>query len=225
MRKNYDILPKVRQTISAQRRYFLRGIGFTSLAKYYKELQTIRSGSKLSRVLRHIFEHKNAKRIFGSNLALMMLASSFVPSVSTLYPQDSVQNVYEAHEVLLTTDITIRQPLETIQVNQGYSFFHPAIDYEGDTGDPIYPIMSGRIQTVEYSYYAYGNSIVIDHQNGYFSRYAHLSKINVDQGDIVNTFTVIGAVGSTGRSTGDHLHLEVNYEGNNINPLSILPKF
>jgi murein DD-endopeptidase MepM/ murein hydrolase activator NlpD len=70
---------------------------------------------------------------------------------------------------------------------------------------------------------AYGNSIVIDHGNGYQTRYGHLSKISVKKGQVVEKGEKIGVMGSTGRSTGVHLHFEVITKGSSRNPLKYLP--
>jgi len=191
---------------------------------YTLSISSIRSGSRVSRIGRHIFEFKHTKKILGSHLALLAIASAFVPTV-TPFSDAFEQNVYAASEINLNTDISIRNPLEYMYINQSYHFFHAGIDFEGITGDPVYPIMDGIVESVEYSYYAYGNSVVIDHQNGYKSRYAHLSRIHIQKGERVDTLDIIGEVGSTGRSTGDHLHLEVYQNGRNINPLGILPEY
>ena len=70
--------------------------------------------------------------------------------------------------------------------------------------------------------YGYGNRVVVDHGNGYTSLYAHLSNIYVSVGQTVSRGQLIGQMGSTGRSTGIHLHLEIHYKGAALNPLVIL---
>ena len=72
--------------------------------------------------------------------------------------------------------------------------------------------------------YGYGNRIEIDHGNGYLTRYAHLSSIYVSVGQKVAKGDVIGMMGSTGRSSGIHLHIEVRKDGTALNPLSLLGK-
>ena len=125
---------------------------------------------------------------------------------------------------MLTTERKIRYPLEYVIINQGYRFYHPGVDFEGITGDSVYPIMPGEVAAVGYSKIGYGNAIVVRHDDNTTSLYAHLSKILVNEGEYVNTHDIIGLVGSTGRSSGDHLHLEVRKSDNTpINPLSILP--
>ena len=68
----------------------------------------------------------------------------------------------------------------------------------------------------------YGNRVVLDHGNGYRSMYAHLSNVYVSVGETVSRGQLIGQMGSTGRSTGTHLHLEIHYNGVPVNPLAIL---
>lgn len=194
------------------------------LRDYIDSLQNVRVGSPVSRFFRHVFEHKHSKKFLGSNLAILMLASSFVPANVSSFNSDQIElNVYESTQTDIFTNITVRKPLNRLKINQGYHFFHPGIDFDGDKGDPIYSIMDGVVVKIERSPYAYGNSIVVDHQNGYTSRYAHLSKIDAFLNQKIDVYTKIGEVGSTGRSTGDHLHLEVYENGRNINPLSLIP--
>lgn len=180
-----------------------------------------RKGSKLSRFFKHIFEHKKIRKILGTNMALMLVASSFLPT------QTSGSNLKEdtviESNTPLTTERGAQYPVKTIKITQGYHFFHPALDLDGITGDRIYPIMAGKVEAVEYSKFAYGNAVLVRH-GGITSLYAHLSKINVQTGDKVTNKTVIGEMGATGRSWGDHLHLEVRDHGIPISPFSVLPR-
>jgi len=99
---------------------------------------------------------------------------------------------------------------------------HLGIDIAAGTGAPIYASDSGVV-TFSGWYGSYGNMIMIDHQNGYFTVYAHLSAINVYCGSGVYQGQVIGYAGSTGNSTGPHLHFEVRYLGGFQNPWYVLP--
>jgi len=186
------------------------------------EVMRIRRGSKFSRFFKHIFEHKNFKRIFGANMALAIVASTIFPTQNA-FANGADENIISAEIVQLTTEKGVQYPVENVSVTQGYKFFHPAIDFDGLTGDVIYPIMAGTVGAVAYSNYAYGNAILIDHGSGLTSLYAHLSKINVAQGQKVNVNTIIGLMGATGRAYGDHLHLEIRDNGRPLNPYSILP--
>ncbi len=86
---------------------------------------------------------------------------------------------------------------------------------------PIRAALSGKVIRAGYAG-SYGNLVVIDHGDGWVTYYAHLSRIYVSKGQWVNTGEVIGKMGSTGDSTGDHLHFEVRKNGQAINPLSVL---
>ncbi|HHU19743.1 MAG TPA: M23 family metallopeptidase [Bacilli bacterium] len=85
---------------------------------------------------------------------------------------------------------------------------HSGIDVRGKTGTPIYAAADGTVQLAQY-HGGYGNTIIINHSDRYETLYAHLSKISVEQGDQVLKGDVIGELGSTGRSTGPHLHYEI----------------
>ncbi len=101
---------------------------------------------------------------------------------------------------------------------------HPAIDIDGETGDPVYAVDSGVVVYAGWNDWGYGNLIVIDHGNGWQSLYAHLSALNVECGSYVFQGDVIGAIGSTGNSTGSHLHFELMHaEYGKVNPWDFLP--
>lgn len=100
---------------------------------------------------------------------------------------------------------------------------HPAIDIGTPRGTPVVAADEGTITYAGWSTVGYGNMILIDHGDGYVTRYAHLSRIDVNYGDYVARGQGIGAVGSTGRSTGPHLHFEVLTGGRAYNPLTYLP--
>lgn len=192
--------------------------------EFLRGKQAYRSGNRLSRHFRQIFEHKRLKRVLGSNLAVLAVITSLLPVSTSTFGETVEANMVLSEELNIITERGVAYPLELIQVNQGYRLFHPGIDFEGITGDPVNPIMAGVIEAVQYSKYAYGNSIIIAHNERFSSLYAHLSKIQVGVGEKVDTRSVIGEVGSTGRSSGDHLHLEVRDNGYAINPYSVLPR-
>ena len=174
---------------------------------------------------RHIFEHKSVKALLGGNIAFMLIASSLVPT-NTLgsINMGQITIIPEANTPIHTT-IAIQNPVEEIRITQGYKFFHPGLDLDGTTGDIIKPIKKGKVESVEISKIGYGKNVIVNHGNNLKSLYAHLSKINVKEGDEVDTDTILGQMGDTGRSTGDHLHLEIRDHGIPINPAKILPIF
>lgn len=107
-------------------------------------------------------------------------------------------------------------------ITQYFSAYHPADDIANNTGTNVVAADAGRVVSVLYENHDYGNHIIIDHGNGYRTLYGHLSRIDVVEGQNVARGEHIGLMGSTGRSTGPHLHFEV-YRGNGrINPLSVL---
>jgi murein DD-endopeptidase MepM/ murein hydrolase activator NlpD len=96
---------------------------------------------------------------------------------------------------------------------------HPAIDIGGQEGNPIFATDSGVVVYAGWSDYGYGYLIVIDHGTGWQSAYAHLSAVGVSCGQSVYQGGTIGALGTTGNSTGPHLHFELAINGAKVNPL------
>ena len=95
---------------------------------------------------------------------------------------------------------------------------HKGIDISADMGTNVYASASGKVIQVISSDKGHGNCIVIEHGFGFSSRYAHLSAFRVSEGDEVKRGDLIGLVGSTGRSTGPHLHYEIEKDGEIIDP-------
>lgn len=98
---------------------------------------------------------------------------------------------------------------------------HSGIDIRGDTGDPVRATANGEVVTASWQG-GYGNMIEIDHGNGLSTRYGHLSKIEVKVGDRVRIGQTIGRIGSTGRSTGPHLHYETRVNDDPVDPQKFL---
>lgn len=101
----------------------------------------------------------------------------------------------------------------------GSSKFHEGLDFSASIGTPVYATADGEI-TVAKREAGYGNCIDIDHGYNYLTRYAHLSEILVKEGSQVKRGQMIGNVGSTGKSTGPHLHYEVRFKGEAQNPVN-----
>jgi septal ring factor EnvC (AmiA/AmiB activator) len=99
--------------------------------------------------------------------------------------------------------------------------FHTGIDFVSYFRAPIYATAHGTVQFADRNG-GYGNQVVIDHGNGYQTSYSHLSMMTVSQGDQVERGEIIGRMGSTGRSTGVHLHYEVLLHGAQVNPAPYL---
>lgn len=94
---------------------------------------------------------------------------------------------------------------------------HSGVDLPLKTGDPVYAAFAGKVRMSKY-YRGFGNLVVIRHDNGLETFYAHLSKRNVEVGDWVEAGHVIGLGGATGRATGAHLHFETRYHGYSFDP-------
>jgi murein DD-endopeptidase MepM/ murein hydrolase activator NlpD len=103
----------------------------------------------------------------------------------------------------------------------GEPAYHSGIDISAEKGQPVYATADGAVQSAGYTG-DYGNLIVLKHAFGLSTRYGHLSAYHVKTGDAVKRGDVIGYIGSTGRSTGSHLHYEILVNGQLMNPLQLL---
>lgn len=99
--------------------------------------------------------------------------------------------------------------------------FHPGIDVKGNMGDNVNATAGGVVLRSDW-YSGYGNAVVLDHGFGLTTLYGHLTKVNVAPGQMVKAGDIIGFLGSTGRSTGPHVHYEIRKDGENINPVPFL---
>lgn len=134
---------------------------------------------------------------------------SCVPSVPPLLP--------DLRKVRLTSSFGYRSdPV------YGGGEYHTGQDMATDRGTPVYAPGDGVVESCEYRFNGYGNEIVIDHGYGYKTRYAHLQSTTVLAGMKVRRGELIGTVGSTGKSTGCHLHYEVMYKGERVDPMSFM---
>lgn len=100
---------------------------------------------------------------------------------------------------------------------------HSGIDIDGDLGDAVYAADNGVVVYAGWNNWGYGNVVIINHGNDWQTLYAHLSTYNVACGQSVWQGTVIGGFGSTGKSSGPHLHYEMMYSGTKVNPWDYLP--
>ncbi|MBU2543679.1 M23 family metallopeptidase [Patescibacteria group bacterium] len=109
------------------------------------------------------------------------------------------------------------------RITQNYSFYHKAVDIANKSGSSVLAADGGTVISAGWlDSYGYGNRVVIDHGNGFVTLYAHLSVVQVRSDQRVNRGDVIGQMGSTGRSTGTHLHFEIRKGGVLLNPLGFL---
>ena len=130
-------------------------------------------------------------------------------------------------------DSSIKMPIKSKIVSSAFGYrvspvyghwkFHKGIDLVAPTGDPVFACKGGVVTLCVRNNAIFGNYIVIDHGGGMTSTYAHLSKISVKKGETVSGGSVIGAVGTTGASTGPHLHFEIRLNGAAQDPAKLLP--
>ena len=99
---------------------------------------------------------------------------------------------------------------------------HLGQDIASHVGNPVYATGDGVVEKVDFKFNGYGNEVVIDHGFGYKTRYAHLNTVDVGVGQVLKRGDRIGDVGKSGKATGPHLHYEVVFKGNQINPMSFM---
>ena len=104
----------------------------------------------------------------------------------------------------------------------GGSDFHPGIDIANDYGTPIIAAASGTVTAAGWNSGGYGNMVDIDHGNGIWTRYGHAEAVAVSVGESVRKGQIIAYMGSTGFSTGPHVHYEVHVNGEIVNPILYL---
>jgi len=109
----------------------------------------------------------------------------------------------------------------TRRFNSGPVKVHRGTDFGAPQGTPIKAMNGGRVILAKNMFYD-GNLVTIDHGQGLLSLYLHLSKIDVKEGDLVSSGQTIGLSGSTGRASGPHLHLQVKWEGTDIDPQGLM---
>ena len=109
-------------------------------------------------------------------------------------------------------------------ISQGYGRSHRAIDIAVPWGTPVLAADNGVVIKSGYSTVGYGGRVIIDHNIDYVTLYAHLSQAFVREGDVVRKGQVIGLIGSTGNSTGPHLHFELRDFGYLVDPRTLLPE-
>ncbi len=119
----------------------------------------------------------------------------------------------------LGTDVSTEFGIMRI-INGHKKSIHKGVDYKGKNGTPIKAINSGIVALTDDQFFG-GKTVMVDHGEGIFSIYMHLSTITVEEGQHITKSDTVGLVGSTGRSSGPHLHLTVKWDGLTVDPLSL----
>ena len=153
-----------------------------------------------------------------------VFSAVLVPAASDLATNLEVSRVTEQTYIeVVPTDTKFQWPFIRFALTTRFSSGHPDVDLINPVGVPIYPVADGWVEWTLYSSWGYGNHVLVEHDSGAKSLYGHMSKIDVSPGQTVTKKTKLGEVGSTGWSTGSHVHLEVYQNNVPVNPLEILP--
>lgn len=182
---------------------------------------------KTWRRLTHFAQRSFFHRLIGfiillSVFFLTVLTPQALAYVETAQAANIEPSSVPTDEAVTTT--SFQWPLKNYGLSQNFSWRHWGLDLTATEGTEIYPVAKGKIVEVGWAILGYGNYIVIDHQNGQQSLYAHLSKVEVKNGETVGREKVIGLIGHTGFATGNHLHLEIYSKSLPLDPLEVLPE-
>lgn len=188
-------------------------------------LSTIAERYKIS--VDDIVKYNNIDRaepIFsGNQLLIPGVVAPKSSTRSTYSPGGNATTVSAFNPIASSGQFTWPTGTPTRYISQGYKYYHKALDLNRLNGWGIYASASGIVRTYSVRW-GYGNYIDINHGDGWTTRYAHLSEFKIKSGDYVEQGQLIGIMGSTGRSTGPHVHFEIRYNGAPLNPLSYLPQ-
>lgn len=147
-------------------------------------------------------------------------SNTLVEAVDEIIIQGAIVKT-AARSTTYVTDAGMIWPTTTTRISSGYGARrgHTGIDIDGEYGDPVWAAKSGTVESAGYNG-TYGLDVVIDHGDGIKTRYAHLQSICVSAGDEIEIGEQLGEEGSTGKSTGSHLHFEVIINGEQHNPMN-----
>lgn len=181
----------------------------------------------LSRLLRPILENRRRIRlIIGSELAAAIIFVGILGPIGGNPTVESVEvTVLSPQAIKVLTETTFRVPVELSNgYSQGFRRFHPGVDIRSPRGTNVYPVANGTVAEVEIARFGYGHKVLVEHESGLTTLYAHLDAVSVKTGDKVTKETILGQVGMTGWTTGPHLHFEVHTPSGAINPRQVLPE-
>ena len=174
-----------------------------------------------------IIKLKNLRKLRVSLISGLFLAISLPSFVHKLTFATNIGgipiiNVIPKIEATVKTNITVRLPVEHYIISRGYNWIHSGADLAASIGEPIYPIMDGIVIYTENGWFGYGNYVVVSHGDDLTTLYGHMSRITTVIGQKVGIHDKIGEIGSTGFSTGPHLHLELRKNNTPVDPAEIL---
>lgn len=183
--------------------------------------------NRVSRLIRNKIERLSTAEFIGIPLiALVFLAAVVAPQTEAGFDHNAV--FFDTQETT-TIQATVaasrfRWPLATFGISQYYTGTHAGLDLTNPAGTPIYAIAPGKVVLSTTLSDGYGKHVIVQHEDGMTSIYAHMSRIEVVTGQVVGKTTELGTVGATGWATGNHLHFEILQHGVALNPMEVLPE-
>ena len=196
------------------------------IRKILKFLPKTRSSHPISKLLRPVLETKKLKTALGGFMSIAGVSFSSLWLVAGVYQGSTpvqafapslTQSVIETEKQDYFYNFRSIVP-DMTGIYQGVYRWHLAVDITAPAGSEIYPIQTGRVVRIDNTRWGYGRSIVVEHDDGLVSLYAHLGKVMVEEGEYVQAETVLAEMGLTGRTTGYHLHLEIKNQGRSVSP-------
>lgn len=181
-------------------------------AQRYKELQTYNNSELLIRARKKLDKLRSQLAIQSKSYDQISILVKNKEEFLACIP--SIQPIANKDLKRIASGFGVR-----IDPVYGTPRMHTGIDFTAVIGTPIYATGKGIIETVTSNSGGYGNEVIVDHGYGYKTLYGHMSRFNCKPGQKVNRGEIIGFVGSTGKSVGPHVHYEVIYHDEKINPI------
>lgn len=166
-----------------------------------------------------MFETKKIKAALGGIISVTSLASGlmFLPADQSVMANSKIE-LFDQDIPLETQKSLVNVLPGNTGVSQEFHLGHPGMDITAPLGTKIHPLKDGVVVLVSFSKFDYGRMVIVDHGNGLRTRYAHMGKVFVEEGEKISTDQIIGEVGITGHTTGPHLHFEVMKNDKTVNP-------
>ncbi len=190
------------------------------------------SGNFGSETYTSMFDMELSKVIAQRGLGLAdMLARGITPKKTNQAPAPPSDQEHQQKQSSLSEIRAVLPDVNSPRVSSGYGMrhdpfsgelkFHHGLDIPAPEGTEVHPVKPGMV-VFSGQQTGYGNVVIVDHGDGYMSKYAHNQVNLVQEGEQVDSASIIARVGSTGKSTGSHVHFEVDYKGRSVDPGMLL---
>lgn len=176
--------------------------------------------SYLSGLGRKIFERRQIHQMIGGALMGVVLVTTVFNSPSWAFEFLRAAPLSD-QEIILTTEESRRFPVAGV-ISQGFLGGHLGWDITAPQDTAVYPLMEGIVESVGHQPEGFGRYLIVDHGNGFKTLYGHLANFEVKSGEKVNRGEIIGRVGTSGLTTGAHLHFEIWQENQPFSPGEVL---